>query len=257
MKQQEARFSGIARLFGKDGAARLRQSHACVVGIGGVGSWAVEALARSGIGQITLVDLDDVCISNTNRQIHALTGTFGKPKVEVVAERVRAINPGCQIHARQEFLLKSNAEEILATHFDYVLDAIDSVSMKCFLIAHCHEKKIPVITAGAAGGRRDPTAVEISDLAFCSHDRLLSQVRKLLRTRHDFPRDEKKFCVDCVFSREALVFAQKDGSVCRAQGETTDLRIDCNTGFGTASFVTGTFGFAAASRIVQNIAGSK
>src|SRR5450755_302989 len=124
--QDKARFSGIARLFGKDGAERLRQSHVCVVGIGGVGSWAVEALARSGIGQITLVDLDDVCISNTNRQIHALTGTFGKPKVEVMAERVRAINSGCQIHARQEFFLKSNAEEILASHFDYVLDAIDS-----------------------------------------------------------------------------------------------------------------------------------
>jgi tRNA A37 threonylcarbamoyladenosine dehydratase len=252
--QDKARFSGIARLFGKDGAERLRKAHVCVVGIGGVGSWAVEALARSGIGQITLVDLDDVCISNTNRQIHALTGTFGKPKVEVMAERVRAINSGCQIHARQEFFLKSNAEEILASHFDYVLDAIDSVSMKCFLIARCREKNIPVITAGAAGGRCDPTAIEISDLAFCSHDRLLSQVRKLLRTRHGFPRGEQKFRVECVFSREPLLFAQKDGSVCSAQGDTTDLRIDCNTGFGTASFITGAFGFAAASRIVQNIA---
>ena len=257
MKQQEARFSGIARLFGKDGTARLRQAHVCVVGIGGVGSWAVEALARSGIGQITLVDLDDVCISNTNRQIHALTGTFGQPKVEAMAERVRAINPGCQVHARQEFFLKSNAQEILATRFDYVLDAIDSVSMKCFLIALCREKKISVITAGAAGGRRDPTAVEISDLAFCSHDRLLSQIRKLLRTRHGFPRGEEQFQVECVFSREPLVFAQKDGSVCRAQGDTTDLRIDCDTGFGTASFVTGVFGMAAASRIVQRIAASK
>ena len=254
MKQHEARFGGITRLFGKDGAERLRNAHICVVGIGGVGSWAVEALARSGVGQITLVDLDDVCISNTNRQLHALTGTFGKPKVEVMAERVRAINPDCQVHARQEFFLKSNAQEILATKFDYVLDAIDSVSMKCFLIALCREKKIPVITAGAAGGRRDPTAIEISDLVFCSHDRLLSQVRKLLRTRHGFPRGEKKFHVECVFSREPLVFAQKDGSVCRAKGEMTDLRIDCNTGYGTASFVTGAFGFAAASRIVQRIA---
>ena len=257
MKQHEARFGGIDRLFGKDGAERLRKAHVCVIGIGGVGSWSVEALARSGIGQITLVDLDDVCISNTNRQLHALTGTFGKPKVEVMAGRVRAINPGCQVHARQEFFLKSNAEAILATNFDYVLDAIDSVSMKCVLIALCREKKIPVITAGAAGGRRDPTAIEISDLAFCSHDRLLSQVRKLLRTRHGFPRGEKKFRVECVFSREPLVFAQKDGSVCRAQGDTTDLRIDCNTGFGTASFITGAFGFAATSRIVQNITSAK
>jgi tRNA A37 threonylcarbamoyladenosine dehydratase len=253
MKHHEARFGGIGRLFGKDGAARLRKAHVCVVGIGGVGSWGVEALARSGVGQITLVDLDDVCISNTNRQLHAMTGTFGKPKVEIMTERVRAINPDCQVHARQEFFLKSNAEQILATHFDYVLDAIDSVSMKCFLIALCGEKKIPVITAGAAGGRRDPTAIEISDLAFCSHDRLLSQVRKLLRTRHGFPRGDKKFRVECVFSREPLVFAQKDGSVCRSQGDVTDLRIDCNTGFGTASFVTGAFGFIAAARIVQKI----
>jgi tRNA A37 threonylcarbamoyladenosine dehydratase len=256
MKQHEARFNGIARLFGKDGAERLRQAHICVVGVGGVGSWAVEALARSGVGQITLVDLDDVCISNTNRQLHALTGTFGKPKVEVMAERVRATNPDGKIHARQEFFLKSNAEQILATRFDYVLDAIDSVSLKCLLITLCREKKIPVITAGA-GGRRNPTAIEISDLVFCSHDRLLSQVRKLLRTRHGFPRGEKKFNVECVFSREPLVYAQQDGSVCRAKGDITDLRIDCNTGYGTASFVTGAFGFAAASRIVRNIASAK
>jgi tRNA A37 threonylcarbamoyladenosine dehydratase len=253
MKHHEARFGGISRLFGKDGAERLRKAHVCVVGIGGVGSWTVEALARSGIGQITLVDLDDVCISNTNRQLHALTGTFGKPKVEVMAERVRAINPDCQVHARQEFFLKSNTEEILATNFDYVLDAIDAVTLKCVLIAMCCKKKIPVITTGAAGGRRDPTMVEVVDLTQCSHDRLLSQVRKFLRTRHSFPRGDKKFGVECVFSREPLVFAQKDGSVCRAQGDTTDLRIDCNTGFGTASFVTGAFGFAAASRIVQRI----
>ncbi len=254
MTQHEARFGGIGRLFGNDGAQRLREAHVCVVGIGGVGSWAVEALARSGVGRITIVDLDDVCISNVNRQLHALTGTFGKPKVEVMAERARLIQPDCQVHARQEFFLESNAEAILATKFDYVFDAIDRVSMKALLIALCCRKNIPVITAGGAGGRRDPTAIEIRDLAFSSNDRLLKHVRKELRSKHGFTQADKSFGVDCVFSREPVVYAQADGSVSCDRGTTTDFRIDCSTGFGTASFVTGTFGLVAASRIVERIA---
>lgn len=250
----DARFGGVSRLFGTEGAQRLRQAHVCIVGIGGVGSWTVEALARSGLGQITLVDLDDICISNTNRQLHALTGAFGKPKVEVMAERVRAINPDCQVHARQEFFLQSTAEPILSSGFDYVFDAIDATAMKCLLIALCHTKGIPVISAGGAGGRRDPAQIEVTDLAFSSHDRLLSQVRKELRAKHGFPRGDQAFGVECVFSREPLVYAQPDGSISCERGESTDFRIDCNTGFGTASFVTGSFGFLAASRIVQRIA---
>ncbi len=255
MTQHEARFGGIDRLFGKDGAQRLHEAHICVVGVGGVGSWAVEALARSGIGQITLVDLDDVCISNVNRQLHALTGTFGKPKVEVMAERVRLINPDCQVHARQEFFLQSNAETILSAGFDYVFDAIDRVSMKALLIALCRAKNIPVIVAGGAGGRRDPTKIEVTDLAFASNDRLLKYLRKELRTKHGFTHADKSFGVECVFSRESVVYAQGDGTVSCERGDTTDFRIDCSTGFGTASFVTGTFGLVAASRIVQRLAG--
>lgn len=253
MKQHEARFNGIVRLYGAAGAERLRQAHVCVVGIGGVGSWGVEALARSGVGQITLVDLDDVCISNTNRQLHALTGTFGQPKVDVMAERVRAIHPDCQVHARQEFFLKSNAEAILATKFDCVFDAIDQLAMKCLLIALCREKKIPLVTTGGAGGRRDPAAIEVADLARTEGDPLLAQVRKKLRDEHGFPRDKQPFGVECVFSREPMTYAQPDGSVGCERGATTDLRIDCSTGLGTASFVTGTFGFAAASRMVRAI----
>jgi tRNA threonylcarbamoyladenosine dehydratase len=255
MTQHEARFSGIARLFGKEAAERIRQAHVCVVGLGGVGSWAVEALARSGIGQLTLIDLDDVCISNVNRQLHALTGTFGKTKVEVMAERVRLINPDCQVHARQEFFLQSNAGALLAPGFDHVFDAIDGLSLKCLLIALCHNKSIPILTAGGAGGRRDPTAIEATDLAFASNDRLLSVVRKELRAKHNFPRGDTSFGVECVFSREPVIYAQADGSVSCDRGEATDLRMDCHTGFGTASFVTGAFGLVAASRIVQRIAG--
>jgi tRNA A37 threonylcarbamoyladenosine dehydratase len=254
MSPYERRFGGIGRLFGTAGLQRLRQAHVCVVGLGGVGSWAVEALARSGLGQLTLVDLDDVCISNVNRQLHALDGELGKPKVEVMARRVQAINPDCSLHPCQAFFLKSNADEILGTKFDAVLDAIDSPSLKAFLLAKCRDRAIPVVTTGAAGGRRNPMALEVTDLAVTSHDRLLQEVRRLLRQRHGFPRGDRPFGIECVVSREEVVYPKKDGSVCASRPENPDLRLDCNSGFGTASFVTGAFGLAAASRIVQRIA---
>jgi tRNA A37 threonylcarbamoyladenosine dehydratase len=256
MDHYAKRFGGVGRLYGKEGLDCIRRAHVCVVGLGGVGSWAVEALARSGVGALTLVDLDDVCISNVNRQLHAVEGELGRPKVEVMARRVRAINPDCVVHPVQAFFLKSNAHEILQTRFDYVLDAFDSPSRKCLLIALCCERGIPVITTGASAGRRDPTAVEVMDLAFSSHDRLLQEVRKKLRTRHGFPRGKHPFGVECVLSREAPVYPEGNGQVCAAPGTEQDLRIDCNTGFGTASFVTGTFGFVAAARMVQRIAGA-
>ncbi len=254
MQNYERRFGGIGRLYGKEGLDRIRRAHVCVIGLGGVGSWAAEALARSGIGILTLVDLDDVCISNVNRQLHALDGELGKPKVEVLARRVAAINPDCILHPMHAFFLKSNASEILQTPFDYVLDAIDSPARKCLLIASCREKNIPVITTGASGGRRDPTAVKILDLGQSSYDRLLQEVRKKLRTRYNFPRGGRRFGVECVISTEHAVFPRKDGSVCARSEPNPDLRLDCNSGFGTATFVTGTFGFVAASRIVRNIA---
>jgi tRNA threonylcarbamoyladenosine dehydratase len=250
MQPYERRFGGIGRLYGRDGLERLRRGHVCVIGLGGVGSWAVEALARSGVGELTLVDLDDVCISNVNRQLHALEGELGKPKVEVLARRVQAINPECAVHPIQAFFLKSNAREILQPSYDYVLDAIDSPARKCLLIALCRERAIPVITTGASAGRRDPTAVEVIDLAFSSHDRLLQEVRKKLRTRRGFPRGNCHFGVECVVSREPVVYPGKDGSICAMPAVAADLRLDCESGFGTAGFVTGTFGLVAASRIV-------
>ncbi len=251
MDQYEARFGGIGRLFTEAGLAKLRRAHVCVVGLGGVGSWAVEALVRSGVGELTLVDLDDVCIGNVNRQLHALDGELGKPKVEAMARRAQAINPECRLHPMQLFFLKSNAQQILRTKFDAVLDAIDSPARKCLLIALCRSEGIPIVTTGASAGRRDPTAIEIVDLAESSHDRLLQEVRKKLRVRHGFPRGEQPFGVPCVISRETIVYPE-DKSSCQA--EEPDLRLDCNTGFGTASFVTGAFGLAAASYIVRKIA---
>jgi tRNA A37 threonylcarbamoyladenosine dehydratase len=253
MDPYQRRFGGLGRLFGSSGLDRLRRAHVCVVGLGGVGSWAVEALARSGLGQLTLIDLDDVCISNVNRQIHALDGELGKPKVEVMARRVQAINPDCVVHPLHSFFLKSNAEEILQTPFDAVLDAIDSPSLKCVLIASCREHNIPIVAVGSAGGRQDPTAIQVTDLAFSSGDRLLQEVRKKLRRKYGFPREDQGFGVECIASREPPVFPTKAGCVSSNRGNDADLRLDCTSGFGTASFVTGAFGLAAASRIVQQI----
>lgn len=258
MTNHEARFGGILRLYGKDGQERLRQAHVCVVGIGGVGSWAVEALARSGIGRLTLVDLDDVCISNVNRQLHAVTGEFGKPKVEVMAGRVQLINPDCIVLAQQMLFTASTAESLLAPNYDCVLDAIDQTSMKALLIARCRDRKLPVVTTGGAGGRRDPTSIRVDDLARSTHDGLLSATRKLLRDEHDFPRDPKQnFGVACVFSAEAQVFPTANGEVCEQPEPGSRLRLDCRSGYGTATFVTGAFGFAAAAQVVKTLTGSK
>jgi len=254
MDPYQRRFGGLARLYGSAGLERLRCAHVCVVGLGGVGSWAVEALARSGIGSLTLIDMDDVCISNVNRQLHALAGELGKPKVEVMARRVAAINPDCKVNPVHSFFLKSNAAQILATGFDAVVDAIDSPSLKCLLIASCKQAGIPVVVVGGAGGRQDPTAIQVMDLAFSSGDRLLQQVRRKLRRDYGFPRGDQDFGVECVLSRELPVFPTGQGCVSANRAEAPDLRLDCNSGFGTASFVTGAFGLAASSCVVRRIA---
>ncbi|HTL18947.1 MAG TPA: tRNA threonylcarbamoyladenosine dehydratase [Patescibacteria group bacterium] len=254
MDPYQRRFGGLGRLYGSAGLERLRHAHVCIVGLGGVGSWAVEALARSGVGRLTLIDLDDVCISNVNRQLHALDGELGKPKVEVIARRAAAINPDCIIHPSHCFFLKSNAEQILKAGFDAVLDAIDSPSLKCLLIASCRQGGIPVTVVGGAGGRQDPTAIEVTDLAFSSGDRLLQQVRRKLRRDYGFPRGDQEFGIECVVSRESPVFPTNEGCVTQNRAEAADLRLDCRSGFGTASFVTGAFGLVAASRIVKQIA---
>jgi tRNA A37 threonylcarbamoyladenosine dehydratase len=254
MSDYDSRFSGIRRLFGAGGQQRLQRAHLCIVGIGGVGSWAVEALARSGLGALTLVDLDDICVSNVNRQIHALDGTIGRPKVEAMAARVRAINPGCAVTPIHAFFTEATASEILRPRFDHVLDAIDSPSKKCLLIAACRERSLPVLVVGGAGGRRNPTALKIADLARSTHDPLLAEVRSQLRASHGFPRGDKPFGIDCVYSPEPILYPQADGTVCATRAPDSTLRLDCDSGYGTACFVTGAFGFAAAAHIVHQIA---
>lgn len=253
-----ARFGGIGRLYGTEGWARLRAAHVCVIGIGGVGSWTVEALARSGIGALTLVDMDEICVTNVNRQLHALDGQVGVSKVEAMAARMRLINPECRVTARTEFFTAKNAGAILDGGYTEVVDAIDSVHNKCLLLAECRDRGLPVVTCGGAGGRRDPTLVRVADLSQTTHDPLLVQVRKLLRTEHGFPKDPKQaFGVPCVFSPEPVVYPQTDGTVCDTREPGSELGLKCESGFGTATFVTGTFGFVLAAQVVERIAGKR
>jgi tRNA A37 threonylcarbamoyladenosine dehydratase len=255
MSDFETRFGGIARLYGRRGLEKLRAAHVCVVGIGGVGTWAAEAFARSGIGAITLVDLDEVCMTNINRQLHALTETVGRSKVEAMAERIRAINPDCRVTAEQKFFNEQTAEELLATKFDFVLDAIDDVTNKVLLLVRCHKKNLPVIACGGAGGRRELTSVRVGDLSKASHDKLLSEVRRQLRQEHGFPAGQAAMDLPCVYSVERTVFPQADGSVCEMRADAEDgARLNCNGGLGSATFVTGAFGFAAAGFVVRKIA---
>lgn len=252
----DARFGGIRRLYGRRATERFRCAHVVVVGVGGVGSWTVEALARSGIGRLTLIDLDDVCVSNVNRQLHALDGTIGRPKVEVLAERCRAIQPGIEVVADTAFVTPANLARRIPDDADCVVDAIDSVAAKAALIAWCKRRKLPVVVTGAAGGQTDPTRIRVADLTRTEHDPLLAKVRARLRRDFGFSRNpRRRFSVECVYSDEQLVYPGSDGEVCfqkPADGDAT--RLDCASGFGAATFVTGSFGFTAAARVLARLA---
>ncbi len=254
------RFGGIARLYGRAGLQRLRDSHVCVIGVGGVGSWTVEALARSGIGALTLIDMDDVCITNTNRQLPALSETIGESKVRVLARRIASINPECLVNERIEFFTEANAQSLLEPRFSFVVDAVDRMSVKSSIISACRSRSLPVITCGSAGGRRDPTQIRTCDLGFSGHDLLLQQVRRKLRRDHGFPKstDGRSVAMDvpCVYSTEAPVFAWSDGtcSIEEEPGTESGLRLDCAAGFGAATHITGVFGFTAAAEVVRVLA---
>ncbi|GEK46690.1 tRNA cyclic N6-threonylcarbamoyladenosine(37) synthase TcdA [Bisbaumannia pacifica] len=252
----DLRFGGIRRLYGRRASDAFRHAHVVVVGVGGVGSWTVEALARAGIGKLTLIDLDDVCVSNVNRQLHALDGTIGRPKVEVLAERCRAIAPQMTVVADTAFVTPANLAERLPADADHVVDAIDSVIAKAALIGWCRRRKLPITVTGAAGGQTDPTRIRVADLARTQHDPLLAKVRSRLRRDYGFSRNPKRrFDVECVYSEEQLVYPGSDGEVClQKPGAGNATRLDCAEGFGAATFVTGSFGFAAAARVMARLA---
>ncbi|WP_312240019.1 tRNA cyclic N6-threonylcarbamoyladenosine(37) synthase TcdA [Pantoea sp.] len=246
------RFGGTARLYGQDALQHLADAHFCVIGIGGVGSWAAEALARTGVGNLTLIDMDDVCITNTNRQIHALRDNVGKAKTEVMAERIHEINPECKVICVDDFITPDNTAELLATKFDYVIDAIDSVRPKAALLAWCRRNKIPLITTGGAGGQIDPTQIQVADLAKTIQDPLAAKLRDRLKQFGVVKNSKGKLGIDCVFSTEALVYPQPDGSVCASRSTAEGpKRMDCASGFGAATMVTATFGFVAVSHALK------
>ncbi|MBB1268223.1 tRNA cyclic N6-threonylcarbamoyladenosine(37) synthase TcdA [Shewanella sp. SR44-3] len=258
-----SRFAGIGRLYGQDALVKFSQAHVMVIGIGGVGTWVAEALARSGIGQISLMDLDDICVTNSNRQSHALASTIGQSKVAVMAARLRDINPECKVNEIEDFLTLDNLGEHLVAKaqggsVDFVVDCIDAVKQKTALIAWCKRNKLPLVTVGGAGGQTDPTQIQLLDLSKTYQDPLLAKVRNLLRKDYNFSKNpQRRFAIDAVFSSQHLVYPQADGSVCNTKA-TADgsMRMDCASGFGAVTMVTGTFGFVAASRVLAKLAQS-
>lgn len=251
----ERRFTGVRRLYGAEGLAKLEATHVCVVGIGGVGSWAVEALARSAVGKITLIDLDNIAESNVNRQLHAIDGAFGLAKVTAMAQRIHAINPRCQVHEIETFLTPENVAEMLSAGFNVVLDAIDDAKAKVAIAAFCKQQDIPLITTGGAGGRLDPTKIKQADLSQVMGDRLLAKVRNQLRRDFGFPKAPNKanqkptkFGIRAIYSDEQ-VLQPNTGETCDIEGITG---LNCG-GYGSSVCVTAPFGMAAAGLAIKQI----
>ena len=246
----QRRFGGLERLYGVAGAASIRAAHVAVVGIGGVGSWAAEALARSGVGELTLVDLDHVAESNINRQVHALEGTLGQAKVQAMQERIAQINPGCIVHGVEEFVDPENWPALLPAGVTGIIDACDQVKAKVAMAEWALKTQTLFISVGAAGGKRLAHKVDVDDLANTTHDPLLAQLRYRLRKFHGAPREGRKIGVACVFSREAV--APPDAS-CAIEG---DGSLNCH-GYGSVVSVTATFGQCAAGWVLDRLAVSK
>lgn len=238
------RFAGLERLYGMQGAERIRAAHVAIVGIGGVGSWAAEALARSGVGALTLIDLDHVAESNVNRQVHALTPTLGQAKVRAMAERIELIHPQCRVTGIEEFVERGNWPDLLPAGVDAVIDACDQVAAKTEMAAWARRAGVAFVTVGAAGGKKHAHKVDIDDLAKVTHDPLLAQLRYRLRKQHGAPRDGKTIGIACVFSRETV--APPDPS-CALMG---DGSLNCS-GYGSVVSVTACFGMSAAGWILE------
>lgn len=247
------RFGGIGRLYGMPALQALSRAHFMVVGIGGVGSWVAEALARSGVGEISLMDMDDVCITNTNRQLPALQSSIGRPKIEVLGQRLLDINPELRLHLLEDFLDPDNIPEYITDELDMTVDAIDSAHVKSALVAYCSRNKLPLVTVGSAGGKTDPRQITSDDLAKVSGDAMLAKVRQQLYRWHNFAKSKnRRFRVEAVYSIEQAVFPQPDGQVCQQKSAMQDgVKLDCAGGFGAATMMTGSMGFVAAERAIK------
>lgn len=247
------RFSGIGRLYGQKALHALSKAHFVVIGLGGVGTWTAEALARSGVGELTLIELDEVCVTNTNRQIHALKTHIGHSKNRVIAERLKEINPEIIIHSVEDFIDADNMKNIIGKQHHVVIDAMDAAHIKATLVAYCLAIKVRLITVGSSGGKSNPQLITVDDLGRSISDPMLAKIRTQLYRHHNFSRDtNRKFRVDAVYSTEQMAYPQPDGSVCMNKQAMQDgVRLDCAGGFGSSVMVTGTFGFLAASRAIE------
>ena len=257
----DQRFGGVSRVYGQQALNHFQQLHIVVAGLGGVGSWAVEALARTGIGKLTLIDLDDVCTTNINRQLPATDDTIGQLKTEVLAQRVKSINPNCEVKVIDDFLLPENFEEYL-TGADAVLDAIDSVNTKAALVAWCKRRKLRLVVCGGAGGQIDPGMIRVGDLAKAKQDPLLAKVRSQLRRDYGFSKNPKrKWGVDCVYSEEQLrypvISGELEGEVTLQKPGSGSMRMDCSSGFGAAMVVTCSFAMQATATLLKRLTSKK
>lgn len=245
----QRRFGGLARLYGASGADKIAAAHVAVIGVGGVGSWVVEALARSGVNELTLIDLDNVAESNINRQVQAETRTIGQPKVFALSERIAQINPLCKVHCIEDFVDENNVARLLGmAHFSAVVDACDQVRAKAALINACRLQHLPVVTVGAAGGKQFAEKLEIDDIGLATHDPLLAQLRYRLKKNYGFTQAKnKKIGVVAVFSRESV---KKADTMCDLPQTSSDL--SCS-GYGSSVVVTASFGMVAAGWVVQKI----
>ena len=249
----ERRFGGVKRLYGDQALINFKKSHIIVVGIGGVGSWVVEALARSGIGKITMIDMDIVSESNINRQLPALSSTIGKDKTKIMMERVKEINPDCDITIIDDFLTKDNLNDLLKDS-DYIMDCIDNSRVKAALISWCKSNKNKIIVIGGAGGRIDPSLIKISDLKNTIHDPLLSRTRKILRQKYNFSSNAKRrFNIPSVFSTEHIRYLATDGKISSKKPQKEIGGLSCSGGIGSSVMVTATFGLLATSHVLKRL----
>ncbi len=248
----ERRFGGIARLYGDAALTHFQGAHVCIIGVGGVGSWAVEALARSAIGRLTLIDLDNIAESNTNRQLPALDPNYGMAKVSALAARVRAINPACVVHEIEDFVTEENMDALLGQGYDFVIDCMDGLKVKTAMAAWCVKRRQPFVVSGGAGGQMDPTLIRLADLSVVTYDPLLSKLRYNLKKFHGFSREPgKKLRVPCVYSTEQLVYPEVKS--CDAASNNGPQGLSC-AGFGASMTVTASFGMAAAAYALREMA---
>ncbi len=251
----EQRFSGIIRLYGRNAFSKIKESHVLIIGIGGVGSWTAEALARSGLGNITLMDMDDICITNSNRQIHTQTHTIGQSKTKIMRERLEAINPHINVSIIDDFLDKENISTYITADYCVVIDAIDNAIDKAELIGFCKKNNIGIITTGSSGGKKDPTKITYSDLYKTPGDPLFIKTRNNLRRRHHFSRDTNQpFGVEAIYSTENMTYPDDKGETCSTkQFINSGEKLDCRGGYGASTMITASVGLLAAERAIEYI----